>query len=133
MSDSFQISTVLPAEPERIYEAWMSSQEHAAMTGSPATIDPQIGGKFTAGEGYISGKTLELEPQCRILQAWRTTEFPTDSPDSQLEVLLEKVDGGTKLTLLHTEIPDGQGESYKQGWQEFYFVPMRDYFSELRR
>jgi activator of HSP90 ATPase len=130
MSDSFQISTLFTAEPERIYQAWMSSQGHTAMTGSPATVDPKVGGEFTAGEGYISGKTLELETPRRILQAWRTSEFPEGSPDSRLEVLLEGVAEGTKLTLIHTEIPDGQGEDYKQGWQEFYFTPMREYFSK---
>jgi len=26
-------------------------------------------------------------------------------------------------------IPDGQGENYKQGWKDFYFKPMKKYFS----
>jgi activator of HSP90 ATPase len=47
-----------------------------------------------------------------------------------VEIILEEVSGGTKVTLIHTKIPDGQGESYKQGWDDFYFTPMRAYFSK---
>jgi uncharacterized protein YndB with AHSA1/START domain len=119
----------LPASPEQVYRAWMSSQEHSAFTGSPAEIDPATGGRFTAWDGYIQGTTLALEPYRRILQAWRTTEFPPDSPDSCLEVQLEAVEGGARLILLHQDLPEGQGASYAQGWEDYYFEPMRDYFS----
>ncbi len=128
--NSFAVSTLLPASPEQIYEAWLSSEGHSAMTGSPARVEPGLGGKFQAWDGYISGTTLELEPGHRILQAWRTTEFPPGSPDSRLEVLLEAEDKGTRLTLIHTEIPAGQVESYLQGWEDYYFVPMKAYFTQ---
>jgi activator of HSP90 ATPase len=70
-----------------------------------------------------------MEPHRRIVQTWRTSEFPEDSTDSRVELLLEEVVDGTKITLIHTEIPDGQGDGYKQGWEDFYFTPMRAYFS----
>ena len=127
--NSFTISTFLPANPEVIFQDWLSSSGHSALTGSPASVEPGIGGKFTAWDGYISGVTLELEPGRRILQAWRTTEFPADSPDSRLEVLLEKEGSGTRLTLVHSEIPEGQAEEYLQGWKDYYFNPMAEYYS----
>ncbi len=43
---------------------------------------------------------------------------------------LEEVKGGTRVTLLHSDIPDGQGKKYEEGWQESYFEPMKEYFSE---
>jgi activator of HSP90 ATPase len=127
--ESFTISTFIPAAAEQIYEAWLSSEGHSQMTGSPADVQAGIGGAFNAWDGYIWGKTLELEPYGRILQAWRTSEFPEDSPDSHVEILLEETAEGTEITLMHTDIPDGQAESYKEGWQDFYFTPMRAYFS----
>jgi activator of HSP90 ATPase len=130
MSDSIQLSTVLTAAPEDIYLGWLSSREHSAFTGSPAQIDSRLGGKFTAWDGYIQGTTLELKPYERIIQSWRTTEFPPDSPDSRLEVQLEAVEDGTKITFIHTEIPDGQGQSYYEGWEDYYFKPMLEYYSK---
>lgn len=128
-TDKLKISDVIPAAPKAVYDAWLSSAGHTAMTGSAAKATSKVGGAFTAWDGYISGTNLELAPASRILQGWRTTEFPNDAPDSRLEVLLEEAKGGTKVTIIHTDIPQGQGPSYKQGWVEYYFKPMKDYFT----
>ena len=134
MAESFEISTFFPAiSAEQIYKAWLDSEEHSAFTGTLAQIDPGVGGKFTAWDGYIHGKTLETEPFQRILQAWRTTEFPEHSSDSRLEILIEEVDNGAKVALIHNDIPDGQGDDYRQGWEEYYFKPMQRYFSAEQR
>lgn len=130
MKNRFTLSETFKAKPSEIYEAWLDSQGHSAMTGSPAEVNGGIGGKFTAWDGYIFGSTLELTPNQRIVQAWRTSEFPDDAPDSRLEVLLEESEGGTKVTLNHTDMPEDQAESYRQGWEDFYFKPMREFFNE---
>lgn len=102
------------------------------MTGSAATGQAKVGARFTAWDSYIEGANVEMEPYRRIVQSWRTSEFPEGSPDSRLEVLLEEAKGGTKVTLVHTGIPEGQGEQYKQGWRDFYFKPMKIYFASAR-
>lgn len=123
------MSVTLDASAQQIYDAWMSTDGHSAMTGSATQVDPKIGGAFSAWDGYIFGKTLELEAPRRIVQAWRTTEFPEDAVDSRLEVLLEEKNGKTKLTLIHNDLPEDQADSYKVGWKDFYFKPMKKYFS----
>jgi len=128
MKNGFTISEVIPANASEIYEAWLSSNGHAAMTGSPAQVDGTVGGEFSAWDGYISGSTLDLRPNQRIVQAWRTSEFPEGAPDSRVEVLLEEVNGGTKVTITHSSIPKDQADLYRQGWEDFYFKPMKDYF-----
>jgi len=77
LKNGFKISAVIPAKPAVIYKAWLSTKGHTAMTGSSAKVNGKIGGKFTAWDGYIFGTTLELTPDQRIVQAWRTSEFPT--------------------------------------------------------
>jgi activator of HSP90 ATPase len=130
MSESIIMSSFFHGiTAERLYHAWLDSEEHTAMTGSPAQIEPTVGGRFTAWEGYISGVTLEVQPFCLIVQSWRTTEFPDEAPDSRLEVWLEEEDGSVQIRLVHSEIPDGQGEDYRQGWDEYYFAPMQEYFA----
>ena len=130
MNESIIVSSVIPARREKIYKAWLNSREHSAFTGSGATVSNRKGGKFTAWDGYISGKNLELHPYERIVQAWRTTEFSDNDPDSVLEVILEEHKDGTKVTLKHNNIPKGQGKEYKKGWMDFYFNPMKEYFGK---
>lgn len=131
--ESIEVSGIIPAAPERVYEAWLNSQEHTSFTGGEkAEIDPEVGGKFTISSGYITGSTLELKKNRKIVQAWRTTEFPPGAPDSRLEVNLKRRDdGSTEIQFLHTDIPDGQSPRYQSGWIDFYLTPMRMYFGEL--
>jgi activator of HSP90 ATPase len=129
MKNEFTLSITLPAKPEQVYKAWLSTDGHTSMTGSPAKVDGRVKGGFTAWEGYIWGTFMELEEGHRIVQTWRTTEFPEEAEDSNVEILLEKVRGKTNLTLTHTNIPEGQADSYRQGWEDFYFKPMMEYFS----
>jgi len=128
MKHGFTLIVDLPGTPQEIYDAWMTDDGHGGMTGSPAKVEPRVGGPFSAWDGYIVGKTLELDPARRIVQAWRTSEFPDDAPDSRLEIKLEARNGGTRLTLIHSELPEDQVESYRQGWDESYFQPMKAYF-----
>jgi uncharacterized protein YndB with AHSA1/START domain len=130
--ESFEISATIPATPERVYKAWLTGKEHAAMTGGGATGSARVGGKFTAWDGYIEGKNLELEANKRIVQSWRTSEFSDSDPDSRLEITLTPTKTGTKLTLRHSGIPDGQAASYKPGWKDHYFDPMKEYFAQSK-
>ena len=68
-------------------------------------------------------------PDRRIVQTWRTKDFPADAPDSLLELTLTAVPEGTRLDLAHSRIPRGQGVRYHSGWHERYFVPMARYFA----
>ena len=127
MSIEFEISDVFSATPTQVYDAWLDSDGHSKMTGGAAEASAEVGGGFSAWDGYITGKNPELEPGKRILQSWRTQEFQASEPDSELEIVLEGAPEGTRLTLKHTKLPD-HGMQYKDGWAEHYFEPMKSYF-----
>lgn len=128
-NEEFEVSDVIPAAPSRVYEAWLSSRDHCRMTGGAAEVNAILGARFTAWDGYIEGRNLVLEPSRRIVQAWRSSEFPSDSPDSMLELVFEPAGRHTRITLRHSNIPEGQGESYRSGWADHYFEPMKSYFA----
>lgn len=121
-----EVEAVIPANPRAIFEAWLTAQQHTAMTGSPATVAAD--GSFTAWDGYISGRTIEAVAHERIVQRWRSTDFPSDVPDSRLEVHLTPKGRGTLVRIVHLELPPGQEASYADGWREFYLVPMKAHF-----
>lgn len=132
MTIDFVVSAIIPASPEEIYHAWLSSDGHSGMTGSPATASDQVGDEFSAWDGYIQGRNLELEPHTRIVQAWRTTEFSSSEPDSRIEITLVPVGAKTRLTLHHSGLPPHGGQ-YEEGWVESYFDPMKDYFEKRKK
>ena len=129
MPETVTLSTLVPAPPDIVYQAWLDSEDHAAFTGGgEAFIDPRVGGRHKAWDGYISGVILELLPGSKIVQSWRTTEFPEGAADSRLEVHLSIAGGATRLTLVHSDLPEGQARALEKGWEEYYFSPMRDWF-----
>ncbi len=123
----FEIKTIINAPLEIIFSAFLDSEGHTHMTGGEATVSDKVGEAFNVWDGYIWGKNLEIEPNKRILQTWRTTEFLDDEEDSILELQFSDVDGETEITLIHSNLP-AHGEKYKHGWEDHYFTPMRDYF-----
>jgi activator of HSP90 ATPase len=133
MKDSFKLAAIFPVDAKTLYEGWLDSAIHGAFTGGQdAKISPKVGGKFSAWDGYIFGTTLELDPYRRIVQTWRTTEFPSNAPDSHLEILFEDNKDGTKLILNHTQLPEDQVDEYIQGWKDYYFKPMHNYYLEKK-
>jgi activator of HSP90 ATPase len=129
MTYDFEVSGMVPAAAEDVYAAWLSSELHSAMTGGAAQIDPVVGGSFSAWDGYINGETLELEPFHRIVQTWRTSQFTEEHTDSRIEVTFDAQDGGTLVTVRHSNVPADQLGYENGGWEKSYLSPMRSYFS----
>jgi len=128
---SFILTADFPVHPDILSQAWLSSAEHSAFTGSEAIIDPRIGGRFTAWDEYIEGTTLDFEPGISIRQSWRTTDFLETDPDSILELWFTETPTGTHLKLIHSGYPAHQEKAYIDGWEKFYFEPMLRYFQGL--
>jgi activator of HSP90 ATPase len=123
-------SVLIDASPVEVYEAFVDPKKHAAFTGQGATGTPKVGGKFTAGDGYISAKFLELKKGERVLQEWTTTEWPEGYPPSHLELRFKSKGKRTELTMIHSKVPAEQVEYYAGGWKEWYWEPMKKYFSK---
>jgi uncharacterized protein YndB with AHSA1/START domain len=124
---------VIPASPEEVYDAFVDAKKHSAFTGAKATGDAKVGGEFSAWDGYITGKHLELEPGGRIIQEWITSEWPEGYPPSRLEFTFREVKGGTELTMVHSKVPEEQADEYRQGWIDNYWDPLKDYFGKKKR
>jgi len=127
MEIKFEVSSRIHASALQIYDAWLDSVEHTAMTGGKAVVSAEVGGKFEAWDGYITGTNLILEPGKRIVQHWRTDEFEVFEEDSHLEILFEQERGMTRVTVHHSKL-SAEGMKYKEGWVDAYFKPMGEYF-----
>jgi uncharacterized protein YndB with AHSA1/START domain len=129
MTLKFSLSETFPTTPEVLYQAWLDSETHSQMTGATASVSDQIGAEFTAWDGYIKGKNLELQPPVRIVQAWRTSDFQEAEPDSILEITFLAEGDTTRVTVWHSNLPE-HGQQYRSGWVEAYFDPMKEFFSK---
>ena len=118
------------AKPIEVYDAFVDAKKHSAFTGSKATGEGRVGAKFTAWDGYISGKNMELEKGRKIVQEWITTDWPEGYPPSRLELNFKKTEGGTEISLVQSEVPKEQAEELKKGWTDYYWEPLKSYFKK---
>lgn len=125
--ESIHLTETFNTSAQTIFEAWLDSVQHSKMTGGEAKCSDRVGEEFTAWDGYITGENLEIVPNEKIVQTWRTSEFSPEDQDSILTIELKEVGNTTELTLTHTNIPKGQTQ-YHQGWINHYLNPMKAYF-----
>ncbi len=133
MPYDFTLRAVITATPRVIYESWLDSRAHSAMTGGKATQSAKIDAPVSAWDDYITGRNLDLVPGKRIVQTWRTTQFTDRHGDSVITVTLTPIKGGTRLTLQHANVPDDQTSYEESGWREHYFEPMQRYFLTMAK
>jgi activator of HSP90 ATPase len=123
---SFQQKVIFKAKPAEIYNALMDSQKHSSFTGGKAVIGKKVGDEFTAYDGYITGKNVELIPGKKIVQTWKATDdgWPEEHY-STIEFVFKRTNEGTELQFTHTNIPTTVKADYAQGWEDYYWSPIK--------
>jgi len=124
---------IINASPSDVYDAFMDPKKHTEFTGSKAEGNSSIGGRFTAWDGYIEAKNLELEKGKRILQEWITSEWPQNFPPSNLELTFSDYNGKTEIKMIHSNVPTSQESDLRKGWEDFYWKPLKTYFENRLR
>jgi len=86
-----------------------------------ADVDVRPGGRFSVvfrllngDEHNPTGIYREVIPERKLVFTW---DLPGER-ESLVTFLLEPIDGGTELTLLHEHLPDeAERDSHEQGWR----------------
>ncbi|MBI4019753.1 MAG: SRPBCC domain-containing protein [Candidatus Aenigmarchaeota archaeon] len=119
-------SVAFRASPHQVYEALMDSKKHSKFTGSRAVVSRRAGGKFTAYGGGLRGSNIELVPDRRIVQSWMCImdNWPKGHY-SKVTISLKETKTGTKLTLVHSGVPERHCNSIRKGWKDHYWTPMK--------
>jgi activator of HSP90 ATPase len=132
VSRPIQQSVTLPASPKELYETFIESKKHSAMTGMPARLSKEIGGKWAAFGGSIWGRNILFVPGKMVVQTWRSTGFKKTDEDSILVVTFTKAKGGTRIDLVHVNVSPSDHRGVTEGWKQYYWKPWRKYLKKKR-
>lgn len=132
---------VFKASPKRVYEALTDAKQFdkviqlsaavksGAKLGEKATeISREAGGAFTLFGGYITGRQIELVPNHRIVQAWRTAGWDPGIY-SIAEFQLNEQGSDTELVFDHTGFPQSLAQHLATGWHINYWEPLAKYLA----
>ena len=115
----------LPAPPERLFDSYLDPRIHAAITGAPVTIAPRPGSPFQAFNGTLTGTILHVEPKRLIVQTWRSVNFPVDALDSVLVLSFWPAPDGSRIEVVHVNVPEEDFAGVSTGWDKYYWTPWR--------
>jgi activator of HSP90 ATPase len=118
------------ATPKQVYDAYTVPEKQSEFTDSEATGKPVAGGEYTAWDGYIFGKYLDVEDGQRVVQEWTTTDWEEGYGASKVELTFKAVPKGTEITLVQTDVPKVAADDFKRGWRDFYWEPLKEYFNK---
>lgn len=118
-----------PVPPNVLYDMFMDAKKHSAFTGAKATVDGRVGGKFSAWDGYAVGEFITLTKGKKIVQTWAASDWP-DGAVSKVTFVFMQSSGGTDLVFTHEEVPSDFEKEIAQGWDDYYWKPLREYLQE---
>src|SRR5688572_20551190 len=114
------------ASPELVYELLADSKRHARLTGRKAAISRKVGGPFSTRGGHVTGINVDLVPGKRLVQAWRTKDFPAGIFSMATFQLTAAKRGGTELELTHRGVPKTLIPKIERDWRKYYWERIRE-------
>ena len=104
-----------------LYNLYMDAKKHSQATGGPAKIKDEVGTKYSAHGGWITGKNLHLVKNKMIVQTWRGKDWNKEDQDSVFIIKLEPKGKDTILHATHANVPEKSVDGIKKGWNDHYW------------
>jgi uncharacterized protein YndB with AHSA1/START domain len=130
MPRTIHIAAALPASPDELFDMYLDPELHAAITGAPASIGARAGAEFTAFDGGLEGKILQVVPKRLIVQSWRASHWKPKDIDSTLILTFWPEGRGARIELIHANVADHDFTGVSEGWQIYYFAPWQEYLKK---
>ena len=114
----------LPVPPAEVFAMFVDPEQLVRWIGIGADLEPRPGGRFRfevqPGQ-FCEGEYLALDPPRRLLFSWGWTDpwFGLPPGFSRVEVELEDMAGGTRLQLVHDQLPGEIQLLHDEGWAAF--------------
>ena len=122
---NFKKYFTIPAEPEDVFAALTNPFTLELWTGYPAVMDDQPGTEFSLWEGSITGNNIEVIKNKKLVQEWY---FGDQEEKSIVTINIFENKKGSQVELNHTNIPDEDYENITEGWLEYYFGAIKEFF-----
>jgi len=114
---------------KQLFSILTEANKFSQITASEAVFDLRVGGEFSAFNGMISGRFIELEHDKRLSQRWRAANWQ-DGVYSLISFNLQaSTEHKTTLSFEQTEYPVEFERHLAQGWQERYWQPIKKYLA----
>ncbi|MGH3274791.1 MAG: SRPBCC domain-containing protein [Streptosporangiaceae bacterium] len=125
---SIQQQAMIDADPAQVYAVLADAEALSALSGMSGAGGRSTGEEFSAFDGHVVGRQVELVPGERIVQAWR---FPAWEPGTYAIVRFTVVpdDDRTRLVIEQHGEPADWHDHIDANWPTFYLTPLTEHFA----
>lgn len=114
---------------EVVFAAWTDSWKQGEITQALAKVNPVPEGTFELWNGAVKGKFLDVQTPKKLKISWRTIDFDTWMPSTQLTVDFQTRPNGCRIIITHENIPTPLLEQFRFAWEQVYLPQMQLYFT----
>jgi uncharacterized protein YndB with AHSA1/START domain len=119
----------IDARPETVFAFFTEPDKLTRWLASEATLDPRPGGinhqthpgdaDYPGGPYYMRGEFVEVSPPARVVFTWgfENTDVGVHPGASTVEVTLAPDGDGTRLRLVHRDLPESERAPHEGGWE----------------
>jgi uncharacterized protein YndB with AHSA1/START domain len=112
----------IKAAPDAVFPYLVDPALMVRWMGRAAEIDARPGGAIRCemnDENIFGGEIVECTPPSRLVFTfgWEAAYAPIPPGASTVEITLEAAEGGTRVRLVHRDVPAAAAEIHGQGWR----------------
>lgn len=117
-----EVITEIAADPETVFGFISDPSKLVLWLGEGARLGTKEGDELhipSSGDGAVRGRLIELTPPTRAVFSWgyEDDSVGLDVGSSLVTITLERIPGGTRVTLLHSALPNEQiAAEHRVGW-----------------
>ena len=118
----FATSIDIEATPAFVFRFLTTNDGMTAWMGQWAELDASPGGQFAVDifGSPVRGEFLEVDPPHRVVVSWGyagSEDLPPGA--SRVEFTLTPIATGTRVDLLHSDLPERHVSGHDRGWRHF--------------
>jgi uncharacterized protein YndB with AHSA1/START domain len=121
-SGAFETTVDLDAPVDEVFRHLTDPAAMIRWMGQHATLEPAPGGAFEVDINGVPvrGRYLEVDPPHWVVVSWGVAGSHDLPPGaSQVEFILTATVAGTRLRLVHRNLPPDQAAVHGTGWRHF--------------
>lgn len=118
----YETSIDIQASPENVFDFLVTPEGMTAWMGERAVLDPRVDGVFEVdiAGSPVRGRYLEVDRPTRVVVSWGFAGDDHLPPGaSRVSFTLSRIDSGTRVDLVHSDLPDLGVAGHVYGWAHF--------------